>query len=69
MNYRYVSATEDPLGVCNILEITTGQTLLENLPLKEARQMCRHFNFGGGFDGWTPAFFLEKLNYIDPETV
>ena len=27
----------------------------------QAKQMCRHLNMGGGFDGWTPQFFLAKI--------
>jgi hypothetical protein len=34
--------------------------------MPEAKAMARHLNLGGGFNGSTPAFFLNKpgkLNY------
>lgn len=27
---------------------------------EEAKTFSRHLNLGGGFDGWTPDFFLNK---------
>jgi hypothetical protein len=44
-----------------IVETQTGQVLKENLDREQAKNMCRHLNFGGGFDGNTPGFFLNKL--------
>jgi hypothetical protein len=28
--------------------------------MRKAKEMVRHLNFGGGFDGHTPAFFLAE---------
>jgi hypothetical protein len=28
--------------------------------MAKAKEMVRHLNFGGGFDGSTPAFFLAE---------
>lgn len=28
----------------------------------EAKSFSRHLNLGGGFDGWTPSFFLNKVD-------
>jgi hypothetical protein len=28
--------------------------------MSKAKEMVRHLNFGGGFDGSTPAFFLAE---------
>lgn len=28
---------------------------------EEAKKFSRHLNLGGGFDGWTPVFFLLPL--------
>jgi hypothetical protein len=44
-----------------VVETNTGQTIKSNLTQAVAKALCRHLNFGGGFDGLTPAFFLEKI--------
>jgi hypothetical protein len=44
----------------DILETKTNQIVKERLGMKQAKEMIRHLNFGGGFDGWTPTFFLTK---------
>ena len=31
----------------------------------DARQMSRHLSKGYGFNGWTPAFFLENFKIIN----
>lgn len=50
--------------VYDIVETPTNQIIASNVPayLNEAKNKCRHLNMGGGFDGFTPAFFLEKLS-------
>lgn len=45
----------------DILELKTSQVVAEKLPMKKAKEMLRHLNFGGAFDGTTPAFFLQKI--------
>lgn len=45
----------------DILELRTNQIVAEKLPMKKAKEMLRHLNFGGAFDGTTPAFFLQKF--------
>lgn len=45
----------------DILEIKTDQIIKKGLPMTKAKKLCRHLNFGGGFDGWTPAFFLNFI--------
>lgn len=42
----------------DILETKTDQIVLRGLGMRKAKEMVRHLNFGGGFDGSTPAFFL-----------
>ena len=39
-------------------EELTIRTFLEK---EEARKFSRSLNFGAGFDGWTPNFFLDKV--------
>jgi hypothetical protein len=46
----------------DVLEETTGQVIksFASDRFAEARSFMRHLNLGGGFDGWTPTFFIEK---------
>lgn len=55
INTNYVEIGGD------ILELKTSQIVAEKLPIKKAKEMLRHLNFGGAFDGTTPAFFLQKF--------
>lgn len=67
MNYKLVNYTahiDAPQKLfCDVLEATTGHIIESGLPRREAMDMCRTLNFGGGFNGWTPAFFLQKTNF------
>lgn len=45
----------------DVVEVGTGLTIKADISVQEARDLCRHLNFGGGFDGWTPGFFNEKI--------
>jgi hypothetical protein len=45
----------------DILETKTNQIIKTGLDLKKAKETIRHLNFGGGFDGETPAFFLKNI--------
>ena len=42
----------------DILETKTDQIVKRGLGIRKAKELVRHLNFGGGFDGSTPAFFL-----------
>jgi hypothetical protein len=56
----YVHATYE------VVETETNQVIKTDLTKNEAKSMCRHLNFGGGFDGFTPGFFLNipgKLHF------
>jgi hypothetical protein len=46
----------------SITEKETGFVIKENLDNVEARKLLRHLNLGGGFDGWTPNFFMKKVD-------
>jgi hypothetical protein len=45
----------------DIVETATGFVVLENLPKDAAKTWVRKLNFGAGFGGWTPEFFLHRL--------
>ena len=62
MNYKMFN----DLGSYKVFETTTEQTVGIFSSELEARKFLRHLNFGGGFDGWTPSFFLRDLStYIN----
>mgnify|MGYP000032065846 FL=1 len=72
VNYKTVN--EHTISVTNnyverggdILEIKTDQIVKRNLGFNKAKELVRHLNFGGGFDGSTPAFFLaESAKMLD----
>jgi len=72
VNYKIVN--EHTISVTNnyverggdILEIKTDQIIKRNLGFNKAKELVRHLNFGGGFDGSTPAFFLaESAKMLD----
>lgn len=54
-NYKII---EDN-GSFNIWENPTEQVIRSFKDNAEARKFLRHLNLGGGFDGWTPSFFLK----------
>jgi hypothetical protein len=56
-------------NVSDVLEIETNQIIKNNIPTQKAKELCRHLNFGGGFDGHTPAFFLENITPVNEELV
>jgi hypothetical protein len=56
INYKIVNDN----GAKSVVETKTGQTIKIGLDESAAKSLCRHLNFGGGFDGQTPAFFLAK---------
>lgn len=64
MNYRYVNTnrtTDDAPEICDVLETTTNQAIKTGMSLRAAKDLCRHLNMGGGFDGFTPSFFLARI--------
>lgn len=44
-----------------LVESKTDQVIKTFTMYSEAKKMLRHLNLGGGFDGWTPQFFLKKI--------
>lgn len=77
MNYKYQptgswaptpSATQ-PSAVSGYAHVTyaveemgTQQIMKSEMTAAEAKQLCKHLNSGGGFNGFTPAFFCQKLS-------
>lgn len=56
VNNRVVSGK----NICDVLETESENLIYKNISQSFATVVCRHFNLGGGFDGWTPKFFLSE---------
>lgn len=62
---RWVPLTADGSYVSlsvRIWERMTDQVIVNEVDSTHGKQLLRHFNRGGGFDGWTPSFFLERID-------
>lgn len=53
----------------DILEKSTDVVIHLNLDEKNAKDVCRKLNLGGGFNGWTPEFFSTKYEAIFTDNV
>ena len=65
MNYSYVTHSDNgdlSHVAASVKENNTDSWIAVNIPLIEAKKLVRHLNLGGGFDGFTPAFFLNKIS-------
>ena len=49
----------------HVIENESGHIMKSGLSKAAAQALCRSLNFGGGFDGNTPAFFLEKIKKVE----
>ena len=47
-----------------VVETGTRQIIKSDMRKEEAKSMTRHLNMGGGFDGFTPSFFLARIPVI-----
>ena len=47
--------------IYNVFEIATEQVIKSFTDKTEAKKLLRHLNRGGGFNGWTPTFFMVPL--------
>ena len=63
MAYAYKMVEDN--NTFGIYEIATEQVIKTFTDRNEARKFLRHVNLGGGFNGWTPTFFMVpvKVNY------
>ena len=44
-----------------VYENLTGNHVFKTDDQEQAYDKLTHFNMGGGFDGWTPSFFLTEI--------
>lgn len=58
MNYHIVPDNE---GVFVVIETRTDIVMGKHSSHKKAKEQQRFLNLGGGFDGHTPAFLMEKI--------
>lgn len=70
INYKVVNYTANidtpHIQLADVLEVETKQVIKNRVSVAAAKETCRYLNFGGGFDGNTPSFFLQKLEIINP---
>lgn len=53
----------------NVIETPTQHLVGTFKDKEKAKKYMRNLNFGGVFDGWTPAFFLKDLNIFREKSV
>ena len=59
MNYQLHNENNE----FNIYETNTKQVIKTLKTKDEGKKLIRHLNFGGGFDGYTPPFFLKSFTF------
>lgn len=59
MAYAYKMVEDN--NTFGIYEIATEQVIKTFTDRNEARKFLRHVNLGGGFNGWTPTFFMRPI--------
>lgn len=57
MNYKIVENN----GKFEVFETPTKLTIKSFDTREEAKALMRKLNFGGGFDGFTPPFFVKNI--------
>ena len=67
MNYNLIE--DEKHNYFWIEETLTKQLIKKVVGFKEAKQTMRYLNLGGGFDGWTPAFMLKKIDVFNKKDV
>jgi hypothetical protein len=63
LNYKIVNNDT----MFDIFETQTEQNIKSFDDNTEARKFLRHLNLGGGFDGWSPNFFLYKFDLTESD--
>lgn len=58
INYKVI---KDNFGY-NVVETKTEQIIKVLETQAEAKKLMKHLNLGGGFDGFTPNFFVKKVS-------
>jgi hypothetical protein len=65
INYKVI---KDNFGY-NVVETKTDQIIKVFEVQADAKKLMKHLNLGGGFDGFTPNFFVKKVSvpYFSPK--
>lgn len=66
MNYKLKEGKNK--AMYDVVETATDQ-VIKSFPgdqFLKARMFMRHLNLGGGFDSWTPSFFLKSTSSLLP---
>lgn len=59
LNYKVIKEGKD----FHIKETSTNEVILILDSKEKAQKIATHLNMGGGFDGFTPKFFLNETLY------
>lgn len=62
MKYFVEAKYENNDFVFNVVETATEQVIGSFFFEEDAIDTAHHFEYGGGFDGFTPAFMLTRVN-------
>lgn len=65
MNYKIVEKNNS----FSVYEVPTASTIKTFDNKEEAKALMRKLNFGGGFDGLTPPFFLKNFTIVTENQV
>lgn len=68
MNYKI----QEVNSVFEVFETQTEQVIKTFDTKEKARKFMKSLNLGNGFDGWTPSFFVKKIDikgFLKEETV
>ena len=60
MKYEIVTASGRQFLQHELVETATDQVIMVFADVLSAQKTKTHLNCGGGFDGWTPSFMLQK---------
>lgn len=64
-NYRYDSEMIDNQKLWYVTERPTNHVIKSALTWEQASKLTKRLNGGGGFAGWTPTFFLARLELVE----
>jgi hypothetical protein len=66
--YEFSNGNPIQLG-SKVIETSKDSEVVYIGPEDEAKRMCKFYNSGGGFNGWTPSFITRPTNYKFEEDI
>lgn len=62
INYKLIEGENK--SIYHVKETATGHIIKSFRQFSEAKKFMKHLNLGGGFDSWTPSFFLCEVSHL-----